>query len=100
MSDGDWSAGFSKALDVFLNGDAIGEPDRRGRQVKDDSFLLLFNAHDGDLPFTLPPALYGQMWIKMLDTADPLLAEEESPIVKARETVQVGARSVQVLRRV
>jgi glycogen operon protein len=85
---------------VFLNGDAIGEPDRRGRQVRDDSFLLLFNAHDGDLTFTLPPTAYGQLWIKVLDTADPLLAEEESPVVKARENVPVGARSTQVLRRV
>nr|WP_203596945.1 glycogen debranching protein GlgX [Actinomadura bangladeshensis] len=100
MADKDWSAGFNKSLNVFLNGDAISEPDPRGRQVRDDSFLLLFNAHDGDLPFTLPPAVYGQMWIKMLDTADPLLAEEESPVVKARETVPVGARSIQVLRRV
>jgi glycogen operon protein len=100
MADKDWSAGFNKSLNVFLNGDAISEPDPRGRQVRDDSFLLLFNAHDGDLAFTLPPAVYGQMWIKMLDTADPLLAEEESPIVKARENVPVGARSIQVLRRV
>ncbi|HLV72441.1 MAG TPA: glycogen debranching protein GlgX [Vulgatibacteraceae bacterium] len=100
MGDRDWSAGFSKALNVFLNGDAIGEPDPRGRQVRDDSFLVLVNAHDGELTFTLPPAAYGQMWIKMLDTADPLLAEEESPVVKARQNVQVADRSIQVLRRV
>ncbi|WP_433464506.1 glycogen debranching protein GlgX [Spirillospora sp. CA-128828] len=100
MADKDWSAGFNKSLYVFLNGDAIGEPDRHGRQVRDDSFLLLFNAHDGDLPFTLPPAPYGQMWMKLLDTADPLLAEEESPVVKAGENVPAAARSVQVLRRV
>ncbi|TMR03481.1 glycogen debranching protein GlgX [Actinomadura soli] len=99
MAGTDWSAGFNKSLAVFLNGDAISEPDRRGRRVADDSFLLLFNAHDGDLAFTLPPAAYGEMWMKTLDTADPLLAEDESPAVKARETVQVGARSVQVLRR-
>ncbi|WP_207946126.1 glycogen debranching protein GlgX [Actinomadura sp. 7K534] len=100
MGDRDWTAGFNKSLNVFLNGDAIGEPDQRGRQVRDDSFLLLINAHDGDLTFTLPPAVYGQMWMKVLDTADPLLAEEESPVVKARENVPVHARSTQVLRRV
>ncbi|TDD80225.1 glycogen debranching protein GlgX [Actinomadura rubrisoli] len=100
MADKDWAAGFNKSLNVFLNGDAIGEPDRRGRQVRDDSFLLLINAYEGDLPFVLPPVPYGQMWIRVLDTADPLLAEEESPVVKARETVPVGARSIQVLRRV
>ncbi|MGI5419555.1 glycogen debranching protein GlgX [Actinomadura luteofluorescens] len=100
MTGRDWSAGFNKSLTVFLNGDAIGEPDRRGRQVRDASFLLLVNAHDGDLAFALPPVLYGQMWIKVLDTADPLLAEEESPVVKSRENVPVAARSIQVMRRV
>ncbi|WP_030174866.1 glycogen debranching protein GlgX [Spirillospora albida] len=100
MTDRDWTAGFNKSLNVFLNGDAIGEPDRRGRQIRDDSFLLLFSAHEGDLRFTLPPAVYGQMWIKVLDTDDPLLAEEEFPVVKAREDVHVTARSIQVLRRV
>ncbi|MFI0405071.1 glycogen debranching protein GlgX [Actinomadura sp. 3N508] len=99
MAGTDWSAGFNKSLTVFLNGDAISEPDRRGRRVADDSFLLLFNAHDGDLTFMLPPAPYGEPWTKALDTADPLLTEAESPAVKARETVRVGARSIQVLRR-
>ncbi|MFI6519947.1 glycogen debranching protein GlgX [Spirillospora sp. NPDC050679] len=100
MTDQDWSAGFSKSLQVFLNGDAIVEPDRRGEPIKDASFLLLFNAHDGDLRYALPPGRYGGMWIKVLDTADPMLAEEESPIVKAGETLMCEARSVQVLRRV
>ncbi|MFV2176202.1 glycogen debranching protein GlgX [Actinomadura sp. LOL_016] len=99
MTDRDWRAGFNKSLNVFLNGDAIGEPDRRGRQIRDDSFMILINAHDGDLAFVLPPAPYGQLWTKVLDTADPLLAEEEWPAVKPRETVPVTARSIQVLRR-
>ncbi|MDX6428810.1 MAG: isoamylase [Streptosporangiaceae bacterium] len=101
MSDRDWNAGFAKSLAVFLNGEAIAEPDRRGEPVRDDSFLLLFNAHDGDLPFTMPPARYGTMWRKELDTAVPIpLLESERPAAKAGETIQVEARSTQVLRRV
>ncbi|MCP2335398.1 glycogen debranching protein GlgX [Actinomadura rupiterrae] len=100
MTDDDWNAGFSKSLAVFLNGDAIREPDRRGEPVRDDSFLLLFNAHFGDLGFTLPPGRFGAMWAKLLDTADPLLADPASTISKAGETTRVTARSVQVLRRV
>ncbi|MEU6038693.1 glycogen debranching protein GlgX [Actinomadura sp. NPDC047616] len=100
MTDGDWNVGYAKSLQAFLNGEAISEPDRRGRRIADDSFLLLFNAHDGDLGFKVPPVRYGGMWSKVLDTADPMLAEEESPVVKAGESVTVEARSVQVLRRV
>ena len=38
-----------------LNGEAITEPDPRGEPITDDSFLLLFNASENDLEFTLPP---------------------------------------------
>ncbi|XVQ12213.1 glycogen debranching protein GlgX [Spirillospora sp. CA-255316] len=100
MAEVDWAAGFNKSFYIFLNGDAISEPGQRGERIRDDSFLLLFNAHDGDLRFVLPSALYGGMWSKVIDTADPLLAEEESPVVKAGESVMMEARSLQVLRRV
>ena len=59
MTDEDWDAGFAKSLTVFLNGRAISEPDRRGERVQDDSFLLLFNASEEDLRFTIPPRRYG-----------------------------------------
>ena len=69
MTDEDWDAGFAKSLTVFLNGRAISEPDRRGERVQDDSFLLLFNASEEDLQFTVPPRRYGPRWSKVLDTA-------------------------------
>ena len=40
--------GYAKSLEVFLNGDAITEPGPRGERIRDDSFLLLFNAHHED----------------------------------------------------
>ncbi|MFI0447786.1 glycogen debranching protein GlgX [Actinomadura sp. 6N118] len=101
MAEADWSAGFAKSVQVFLNGNAISEPGRRGEPIRDDSFLLMFNAHHEDLDFALPPARYGGMWIKVIDTADPMLAEDRGPAaVKAGESVLVEQRSVQVLRRV
>ena len=39
---------------MFLNGDAITEPDPRGERVRDDSFLLLFSADSQPCRFTLP----------------------------------------------
>ena len=55
MSESDWQVGYARSVAVFLNGDAIAEPDGRGERVTDDSFLLLFNGHHEDMDFTVPP---------------------------------------------
>ena len=39
-----WQQGFARALAVFLSGDGLTEVDGRGRRVRDDNFMLLFNA--------------------------------------------------------
>ena len=69
MTDADWDAGYAKSLAVFLNGDAISEPDPRGGKITDDSFLLLFNAHSNPLTFTLPDGGYAAGWEVVIDTA-------------------------------
>ncbi|HWG64036.1 MAG TPA: glycogen debranching protein GlgX [Streptosporangiaceae bacterium] len=98
MTDEDWEAGFAKSLTVFLNGDAITEPDPRGERVADDSFLLLFNASELDLDFAIPPSRYGAAWSRVLDTADPLGAGEVAA-AKPGDPLSVTSRSIQVLRR-
>ncbi len=70
MCDEDWHTGYARSLMVFLNGEAIPEPDRRGARIVDDSFLLLFNAHHEEIDFVLPPVEYGQGWVAVLDTAE------------------------------
>jgi glycogen operon protein len=97
MTEDDWEAGFAKSLTVFLNGEAISEPDQRGERVRDDSFLLLFNASEQDLEFTVPAAPYGQTWEKVLDT----VPEEagNAVAVKPGDPLLVRSRSIQLLRR-
>ncbi|HEV3068424.1 MAG TPA: glycogen debranching protein GlgX [Streptosporangiaceae bacterium] len=99
MTEQDWEAGYAQSLTVFLNGGAITEADRRGQPIRDDSFLLLFNASARQLPFTLPPARYGELWEAVLDTAQPAERFEDAVTVKAGGLVQVGDRSMQVWRR-
>jgi isoamylase len=99
MTDHDWDAGFAKSLTVFLNGRAISEPDRRGERVADDSFLLLFNASEQDLVFTIPPRRYGQRWAKALDTAMPMADFEHDTAVKPGDVITVINYSLQVLSR-
>ncbi|GGB93577.1 glycogen debranching protein GlgX [Cellulomonas carbonis] len=96
MSDSDWHQGFAKAVMVFLNGEAIAEPDVRGEAVVDDSFLMLYNAAPEGVEFTLPPAKFGAVWSCVLDT-DHNLADGAK--VKAGESLVVSGRSVLVLTR-
>ncbi|WP_052667792.1 glycogen debranching protein GlgX [Nitriliruptor alkaliphilus] len=69
MDDEDWEASFARALQVFLNGNGIASPDPRGQPVVDDSFLVLFNASDVGLDFTLPPPSFAGAWRVVVDTA-------------------------------
>src|SRR5262249_32945793 len=98
MTEQDWDAGFAQSLTVFLNG-SITESDRRGQPVRDDSFLLLFNASPRELEFTLPPARYGEVWETVLDTARPDEWFEDDAAAKAGGLLPMRDRSVQVLRR-
>jgi len=100
MSDEDWASGFARTVGVFLNGRGIPSPDPRGQRVIDDSFMLCFNAHWEDVPFTLPPEDYGQSWEAVVNTAAPLAEFEVERSFKPLDVVDVDARAVLVLRRV
>jgi isoamylase len=109
MSEQDWESGFGRSIIVFLNGDAIGDLDRRGERVHDESFLLCFNAHDDDIDMTIPQEGYGTGWTTVVDTATgEVFAESggnmvgaagEPRTVGAQGTITVGARSLLVLLR-
>jgi glycogen operon protein len=107
MTEEDWEAGFAKSLTVFLNGEAITEPDRRGEPIRDDSFLLLFNASEQDLDFTVPPARYGQVWQHLLDTglldtgleAGAAGGSGTGSAVKPGDLLEVRNHSIQLLYR-
>jgi glycogen operon protein len=98
MAEEDWEAGFGKSVAVFLNGDGIPDRNVRGERVTGDSFIMIFNAHDGSIDFTLPTAEYGAKWEVVLDTATPQQAEPA--LAAAKSAITVEARSLAVLRRV
>jgi isoamylase len=97
MSEQDWQSGYAKSLAVFMNGDALRELDEDGNQVRDDSFLLLFNAHHEPLPFRMPAAEFGDRWRVLVDTNSEL--GERAAQVAAGELLDVEARSMIVLSR-
>jgi glycogen operon protein len=94
MSEGDWSDGPTLAIGVFLNGQAIAQPDHYGRRVSDDSFLILFNAHNEDLRWKLPGRRWGTSWVSEIDTATSTKLRS----VQAGRTIDRQAHSVVVLR--
>ncbi|MDO8988053.1 MAG: glycogen debranching protein GlgX [Sideroxyarcus sp.] len=68
MSDDEWAGDSTRSLGVFLSGDSMLESDSRGKPVRDDNFLLLFNAHHEALNFKLPELHPGCAWTRLLDT--------------------------------
>ncbi len=95
MTEQDWSEVPTLAVGVFLNGQAIAQPDRFGRRVSDESFLVLFNAGPDPMSWKLPGRRWGSSWIAELDTADPGARQRSHG---AGRTVDRPAHSVLVLR--
>jgi isoamylase len=91
----DWTAPNAHTLGVFLNGDEIPSRTLDGHEIKDDSFLLLFNASGEPITFTLPTRRFGLRWQPELATGDGAPAD----VVGARSEVYVDARSTVLLRR-
>ncbi|RSS08236.1 glycogen debranching protein GlgX [Streptomyces sp. WAC00469] len=98
MTDADWQRSDAHSVAVFLNGDAIAEPDRQGRRVVDDSFLLLLNGYWEPVDFRLPGPLYGERWTTLIDTAEDqgLVDEAEH---KHSAVLRLESRSLVVLSR-
>ena len=95
MQPEDWEAGFGRAIGVFLNGDGIRERDRRGQQIQDRHFFILFNAGDDAIGFTIPAPEYSPQWEIVIDTAGE---RADSPPLDGGDVVEVQPRSLMVLR--
>jgi isoamylase len=97
MTEEQWTAGFIKSLAVFLNGQEIATPDRNGKQVIDDSFLIFFNAHYEMLEFNLPEGLSELNWYLIIDTKAGGFVEAPDGF-KPGQGVPVPARAIVVLQ--
>ncbi|GAA1148971.1 glycogen debranching protein GlgX [Kribbella jejuensis] len=98
MQNGDWQRDDARAIAVFLNGDAISEPDSRGEPVVDDSFLVLLNGNFEPVDFLLPPEEYGESWTVVVDTTTPT-GTGDADAHAAGSTVELDARSMLVMTR-
>jgi glycogen operon protein len=95
MTRRDWDNTESRAIGVFLNGEELKAETKDGERVRDESFLLLFNAHFEDITFRLPARRFGAHWEVVLTTG----SFEGERLVPGAD-VRVETRSIAVLRRV
>ena len=71
MTDATWGSPDVRCLGVRLNGDAIHEVDERGERIIGDTLLLMLNAGEQPIAFTLPATALEERWETLIDTADP-----------------------------
>jgi isoamylase len=95
MTRRDWDNTESRTIGVFLNGEELRAETKDGEEVRDDSFLLLFNAHFEDITFRLPARRFGAHWEVVLTTG-----RFEGDRLTPGADVLVETRSIAVLRRV
>jgi glycogen operon protein len=68
MTHDDWHNG-GHTIGMLIYGDATDETDDRGRPIKGETLLLLVNAGNGDVTFTLPTISGDGIWAELIDTA-------------------------------
>jgi isoamylase len=70
LSGDQWESGWVRSLGLMLNGKTLRTKDENGRELIDDSFLLLLNAYHEGVEFTLPPAPGKGSWKLLMSTDD------------------------------
>ncbi|WP_127818256.1 glycogen debranching protein GlgX [Microbacterium sp. CPCC 204701] len=94
MQPEDWDSGFGRAIGVFLNGAGIRERDRRGDEIRDRHFIVLFNAGDDIIDFHIPEVESSPDWEVVIDTAGE---RADSQLVRPGDMVRLAAKSLLVL---
>jgi len=97
MSEDNWNHDFAKSVAVFLNGLGLHSVNAEGDKIVDDSFYIIFNAHDEPLNYKLPTTEYAANWEFLIDTHKKANVKVKG-IFKAEETIQVEGRSVVLLQ--
>ena len=94
VSDEEWNAGWTKAVALMLNGCTLQATDENGEWIVDDSFLLLINAADQGVEFTLPSSPRGKPWRQILNTEN---IEDPFALSDINGKVIVGGRGLKLL---
>jgi glycogen operon protein len=97
MSEEEWTSPFVRCLGMLLSGDTVDVLNFEGEPIRDDTFLLLINAHYELIPFVLPGQEHIE-WQLILDTMEPggFLAEPKK--FSSGDDVDLGGRAACLLQ--
>jgi glycogen operon protein len=96
MTDEDWNTSFAKSLGLYLNGRGLHSLGPKEEPFVDDTFYIIFNAHHEEVNYVLPEKKYGNHWIKVLNTAEPIFNSGEK--YEAGGKIAVEGRSIILLK--
>jgi glycogen operon protein len=97
MTEKEWTSPFVRCLGMLLSGDATDVLNFEGESVRDDTFLLLINAHYEPIAFVLP----GQEnveWRLILDTSDAAGFLAEPKKLASGDDVDLSGRACCLLQ--
>jgi isoamylase len=97
MSEEEWSSPFERCLGMLLSGDAADILNPEGEPIRDDTFLLLINAHHEPIPFVLPGEEHLQ-WELILDTMNEDGFLKEPKKLPSGDEVDLGGRAACLLK--
>jgi isoamylase len=86
-----WNTVWNRSICVLLNGQTLQVTDELGNPVVDNSFLLIVNAAQDGVEFTLPSAPSGGRWCQIIDTED---IDEPFSEKDAAKQIIIGGRSL------
>ncbi len=92
MSEEEWTSPFVRCLGMLLSGDTMDVLNFEGEPIRDDTFLLLINAHYEPIPFVLPGQEHLE-WQLVLDTMDPNGFVMEPRKLASGDDVDLGGRA-------
>ena len=97
MTQEEWNSGVLRCLGMMLSGDTMDIRDAEGRPVRDDTFLMLFNAHHEPVKFELAGA-EGVDWEVFLDTRYETGLPEAPIRLTSGDERELMERSMAILR--
>ena len=100
MEDRDWDNGFSKSITIYLNGEGIDALGYHAEKVRDDCFMVMFNAYEENLDFSIPLRnSSGKKWLQVINTNSGCIDEKGCETFDDGDTLTLEGRSMIVLKR-
>jgi isoamylase len=99
MSNEEWDSDHTRCLGVMLSGNMGDVTDYYGNPIRDDTFLLCFNAHHDPVEFVLPQTR-NMSWKLVLDTScEEGFVDKAEPPLGDRLTLEPRSTTLFVLQK-